>query len=124
MFHHDRVWRVIEVETAEELARLLTETTQTLCSAFTVAGHPDYLFLNDAMSEDGAAEFGVVHGGLGATSRRQLESVTFSWCTYERALSHIREALDGRWDDTDYFPGPLSVRVQSSREHGRCRFCA
>lgn len=124
MFHDDRIWRLIEVESAEELARLLAETTQTLCSAFTVAGHPDYLFLNDAISEDGAAEFGVVHGGLAATRRRQLESVTFSWSSYDQALSLIREALDGRWDETDYFPGPLTVRVQSSDEHGRCGFCA
>ena len=75
MFHDDRVWRVIEVESPEKLAHLLTETTQTLCSAFAVAGHPDYLFLNDATCEDGAAEYGVVRGGLAAPSRRQLESV-------------------------------------------------
>jgi len=124
MFHDDRTWRVIEVESAEELAHLLTETTQTLCSAFTVTGHPDYFFLNDAASEDGAAEFGVVRGGLAATTRRQLESITFSWCTYEKALTYIREALEGRYDDTDYFPGVLTVRVESADEHGRCGFCA
>ena len=124
MFHDHRVWRVIEVESAEQLAHLLTETTQTLCSAFAVAGHPDYLFLNDATSEDSAAEFGLVHGGLGAAARRQLESITFSWCTYERALSLIRDSLAGRFDDERFCRGDLDLHVQSGEGHGRCTFCA
>jgi hypothetical protein len=124
MFHHDRVWRVIEVESAEELAHLLTATTQTLCSAFVVAGHPEYLFLNDATSEDGAAEFAVVHGGLAAANCRQIESITFSWCSYKKALKYIRTALSGGYDEESFFPGVLTARIESCDEHGRCTFCA
>ena len=37
--------------------------TWTLCSGFYVQGH-EYLFLNDATCEDGAAEFGVTAAAL------------------------------------------------------------
>ena len=49
-----------EVESPQTLAHLLTQRTWTLCSAFFVAGREDYLFLNDATSEDGAGEFAIV----------------------------------------------------------------
>src|SRR5438105_3394063 len=57
---HARRWCVSAVESPEVLAEMLTGRTMTLCSAFFVAGHPNYLFLNDATCEDGAAEFAVV----------------------------------------------------------------
>ena len=48
------------VESPHVLADMLTTRTWTLCSAFTVAGREEYLFLNDATHEDGAGERAVV----------------------------------------------------------------
>jgi hypothetical protein len=64
--HSSRRWGVGPVIDAQDLARKLTERTWTLCTGFFVAGHEEYLFLNDATSEDSAGE-----------------SITFSWCTFE-----------------------------------------
>ena len=63
MMHQRRRWCVSSVATAEELAEKL-HRTWTLCTGFFVSTHPRYLFLNDATHEDGAAEFGVVTGGM------------------------------------------------------------
>lgn len=56
MLHNDRVWCVAAVESAEELARKLTETTWCCCTGFQLG---DYLWLNDATGPDGAQEYGV-----------------------------------------------------------------
>src|SRR5450432_2355291 len=80
VMHSRRRFCVSPVATAEELARMLTERTWTLCSGFYVHGHEGYLFLNDSTCEDGAGEFSVIHGGLGAERHVQVESITFSWC--------------------------------------------
>lgn len=40
-------------------------------------------FLNDSFSEDGAQEYAVVRNG------RQIESITFSWCSRAEAHNHI-----------------------------------
>lgn len=122
MFHHDRIWQVSEVASAEELARMLVDQTSTLCSGYFVAGHPDYLFLNDATHEDGAGEYGVIRGGLDADVHRQLESITFSWCTYENALAYIREALAGDMDESE-FARDVLIHLETPHQHGRCRFC-
>lgn len=123
MMHTNRVWCVTTVESAEELARMLTETTWTLCSGFQIAGHPGYLFLNDATSEDGAAEFGVIKGGLTATDHVQIESITFSWCSFDQALAHIRAALAGSYDASE-FARPVELRLEAPNDHGRCHLCA
>ena len=123
MFFEHCVLKIREVASPEELAHFLTEMTWPLCQGFVVAGHPDYLFLNDATSEDGLAEYAVVHGGLDATSRRQVESITFSFCSYRRALRLIREALAGAFDHNPYFPPTVELRLQTPAAHGTCRFC-
>ena len=123
MLHRNRVWCVSTVETAEELARKLTEQTWTLCTGFCVAGHEEYLFLNDATSEDGAAEFGVIKGGLDTSRHVQIESITFSWCTYAKALDYIRATLRGDYDQAT-FAREVSLRLHRPEEHGRCAFCA
>jgi hypothetical protein len=79
MMHDRRRWVVNAVASAEELAHMLSKRTWTLCSGFYVHGHPDYLFLNDATSENGAGEYAVVKGGMEGP-HVQVESVTFSWC--------------------------------------------
>jgi hypothetical protein len=88
MMHTRRRWSIAEVGSAEELANLLTAHTWTLCAAFLVAGTP-YVFLNDATSEDGAQEYGALKV-TGEGRFVQVESITFSWCTEERALEHSR----------------------------------
>ncbi len=120
---HRRVWQVAEIETVEELAHMLTEQTWVLCSGFSVAGHPEYLFLNDATCEDGAGEYGVIKGGLESPSHMQIESITFSWCSYDSALGHVMKTLAGEYDESDVAYAAI-VNVEPSDVHVRCRFCA
>ena len=122
MMHDKRVWSIHTVDSAEELARLLAKTTQTLCSGFQIAGHEQYLFLNDATSEDGAAEYGVIKGGFTATDHQQIESITFSWCSTEEALVHIRATLAGSYDASE-FARPVTLRLETPNDHGRCPLC-
>ncbi len=123
MMHRRRRWCVSEVASPEELAHMLTERTWTLCSGFVVRGHPDYLFLNDATHEDGAAEYAIVKSGLGAGDHVQVESITFSWCSYENGLRHIRRALAGE-DDRNDFACPVRPILETPSVHGRCPLCA
>src|ERR1700683_917953 len=89
MFHPNRRWCVGLVESAEALAEKLTGHTWTLCTAFSVRGSPQYLFLNDSISEDGAAEFGVVKAMLGG--HVQIESITFGWTSKSTTLHYIHQ---------------------------------
>ena len=57
MMHKSRTWCIFPIATKEDLAHKLAESTWCLCTAFEIG---DYLFLNDATSEDGAAEYAVV----------------------------------------------------------------
>ena len=120
MFHANRTWCIHRVDSAETLAEMLTQRTWTLCSGFVIAGHDDFLFLNDSTHEDGAGEYGVVHGGVSAERRYQVESITFSWCSIADALTYIREALLGA-----YNPGrEVRVSIEMPDRHGRCPLCA
>ena len=85
--------------------------------------HPQYLFLNDATSEDAAAEYAIVKGRRGAASHVQIESVTFSWCDEGRALQYVREALAGAYDQAE-FVAPVTCRLETPEQHGRCHHCA
>jgi hypothetical protein len=125
MMHSNRRWCVRPVATPEELAKILAKRTCTLCSGFYVTGHEQYLFLNDSTHEDGAAEFGVIKGPYGAVLHFQLESVTFSWCTVEEAVAHIRDAIAGRMDESD-FCRPVTLHLDSPEQHRhrQCGFCS
>ena len=109
MIHTSRLYAVSEVDSAEDLASKLTTMSWTLCTAFELEG---LLFANDAFSEDGAQEYAVVRGG------RQVDSVTFSWCTTERALAIIAELLSGAGEDLG------SVELRLERRDHRCPLCA
>lgn len=121
MFYSKRTWCVRPAASVEALARDLTEATWTLCTGFELAG---YLFLNDSTSEDGASEWAVVR-----MPRRpgepfvQVESITFGWCSYERALEYIQRAIAGEFDQFA-FAAPVTPWLQSREEHGRCPLCA
>lgn len=126
MMHENRRWGVGPVASPEALAHMLTERTWTLCAGFYVVGHPDYLFLNDATSEDGAGEYGVIRGGLGAAQHVQIESITFSWCEYLEALALIRQVLAGEMDGNRFggLGRSIRLRLETVKEHGRCHRCA
>lgn len=119
MRHRTRAWNPHPVESAEVLAKKLTDVTWTGCTAFELG---DYLFLNDATCGDGAQEFAVVKR-LPDGSFEQLESITFSWCTYEKALELIRQTLAGEFDQVDWRKA-VTPRLETSAEHGRCYLCA
>jgi len=121
MMHKNRRWCVSTVATPEDLARMLTQQTWTLCSGFVVAGHERYLFLNDATHEDGAGEFAIVV--FDGKQHVQVESVTFSWCSTEKAESYIRQALAGAMDKND-FACPVQPRLDTPERHSRCHLCA
>ena len=120
MMHNDRHWVIGKVESAEELARLLTKQTWCLCNGFELGG---YFFLNDATHEDGAAEYAVVKKPEGDRPAIQVESITMSWCTCREALTYIRCAIAGEYDDANY-AFAVHPNLQSPEEHGRCSYCA
>lgn len=118
--HHNRVWSVVPVESAEELARMLTKETWCCCNGFQLLG---YWFLNDATSEDGAQEYGVVKIRGPNDRLLQVESITMSWCSYEEALSYIQRAISGAYDTLD-FSRIVDLTVETSEQHKRCPLCA
>ncbi len=116
MFHHRRAWCVAPVATPEELAQKVTDQTWTLCTGFELCG---WLFLNDATSEDGAREYGVIQ-------RRgdkfvQVESVTFGWMTADKTLAFILKALAG---ELEVMYGEVKLKIETPKTHGRCPLCA
>lgn len=114
MMHANRVFSVSNVGTAEELADKLTNYSWCLCNGFRLGG---LLFLNDATSEDGAGEFAVVE----EATRRQVESITFSWCSKDEALKYINDLVGG---EPGIDMGKISNRIENCSDHERCRFCA
>ena len=123
MLHDNRIWCVAEVESAEELASKLTKETWCCCQAFRVAGHPDYVWLNDSTSEDGAQEYAACRQDLATGDLHQLESITFDWCDHDRALQFILATLNGD-DDYNEWARPVTANVQTPKEHHRCQHCA
>lgn len=120
MFHRHRIWVVAPAQSPEELARKLTDHTWCCCNAFELGA---YWFLNDATGADGAQEYAIVKKAGRDGRPWQIESVTFSWCDYDRALQIIGEVLAGVHDDHDW-ARPVEARVQTPAEHGRCHHCA
>ena len=120
MMHHNRVWRVSRVDSAEELARFLTETTWCCCTAFELG---DYLWLNDSTSPDGAQEFAVLRKDGGNDKPVQIESITFGWCDDEEALGYIRDTLAGK-DNQNSFAREVEPALETPEQHGRCSHCA
>lgn len=122
--HKRRRWCVGPVSSPEELAEKLTQHTWTLCTGFFVATHPRYLFLNDATHEDGAGEYAVVSGDMDGP-HVQIESITFSWCSQDAALDHIRKSLAGAYDASSFaHVVDLAGKLDVPARHGRCRLCA
>ena len=123
MMHNRRRWGVGPAASAEELARKLTGSTWCLCTGFYVEGHDQYLFLNDATHEDGAGEYAVVKGRIGSAEYVQLESITFSWCNFDKALAYVQQAITGQMDQSE-FATPMTLHVETMDQHQRCHLCA
>ncbi len=121
--HSNCAWSASEVAMTEELAEMLVENVWFCCSAFRVAGHSDYVWLNDATSEDGAQEYAVGRIGPEQSQLTQIESITFSWCTAEKAEQYIRSTRDGH-DDNNEWARHVTATIQTAEEHGRCPLCA
>ena len=119
MFHDDRRWFVTKAVSAEDLARKLTEMTWTGCTAFAL---DEYLWLNDATSPDGAQEYAVLKRRGPRGTPIQIESVTMSWCDYDRVLAHIERTLRGE-DDQNDLTREVSPVLETPKEHGRCPLC-
>ncbi len=116
MVHEHRRFSVADVATPEELAHKLTHYTWCGCNGFRLSSPgQELLFLNDAFSADGAQEYAVVR------DKRQIESITFSWCSQAEALTFIQQ-LQARTLGDDY--GPCAPIIESPAVHGRCGLCA
>ena len=114
MLFPGRIHTLKEVSDLEELAELLTEHTWTLCTGFRlVAAGQELLILNDSTSENGAQEYGVF-----LLDGRQVESVTFGWCTRERASQILRDTLSGRHEQM----GVYRLQLDLGRDHS-CHLC-
>lgn len=121
MMHKSRVWSIRRIESAEELASKLSETTWCCRGGFAIG---DYLFLNDATGADGAQEYAVLKTPKNpGEPHRQIESITASWMTRERLLAFIRQTLAG---ENDHVPWavPVAPILEPCEAHGRCRHCA
>ncbi len=112
--HDQRVWSVADAKDAETLAHDLKHTW-TLCTGFRLGG---YLFLNDSTSEDAIQEYAVVR----ERDLVQIESITFGWCSPEKALEYVRDAIAGKFDDGKY--GRIDKRQIESPARHSCGLCA
>jgi hypothetical protein len=120
MLHDARRWCVSPVDSAEELAHKLTEYTWTCCTAFEFQS---YLWLNDATCADGAQEYAVVKRNGPQGKPLQIESITFSWCDFAKALAYIERTLRGD-DDGNDFAREVTPVLETPDQHGRCHHCA
>ena len=119
MMHRNRTWSVTPINSAGELARMLSEHTWAPCTAFELAGT---LFLNDSTGPDGAQEYAIVRR-LDDGRFLQVESITFGWCDHAAAHRHILRAIEGR-DDGNDFAAVVAPHLETPEQHRRCPLCA
>ena len=122
MIHSSRPHSVVSIDDVDELARLLVDHTWCGCAGFQHAG---LLFLNDSFSPDGAQEYAVFNGGpaeSGTWTGKQIESITFSWCSQDEALTIIRNLAGGEtcgWFGNEEY----RLEIDIASDH-RCALCA
>ena len=61
-----------------------------------------YLFANDSTCADGAQEYAVLRTSVDNDSLKEIESITFSWCSERRALELIHQVCSGDSDGANY----------------------
>ena len=118
MLHSKRIWSIFPAESAEWLAEQLTQHICCGCNGFQLG---KYVFVNDATCADGAQEYAVLKPA--GDNYTQIESLTFSWMTEEKALAIIRRVLASEFDEMRYGSTIDSCRLQSPEAHGLCHHC-
>lgn len=120
MLHRTRIWSLQSIDEAERLAYKLSNISWTCCQAFELKG---YIFANDSTSEDGAQEYAILRATRECPELVQIESITFSWCTEERALELIKAVCSGDFDGNGL--GMVArIRFETAFEHCFCIHCA
>jgi len=145
MMHTNRAWCVARVDSAEQLVEKLTQYSWCCCTGFELG---NYLWLNDATSEDGAQEYSCVRKPTEDDPHyRQVESITVSWCKPRELIGYI-ESIHGEAEPPSIDSGPVVVarsnsdvvaalgdqsqpkhivvkpRIETPEQHGRCPYCA
>jgi len=120
MLHRTRTWSLQAIDEAERLAYKLSNVSWTCCQAFALKG---YIFANDATSADGAQEYAILRATRSCPGLIQIESITFSWCTEERALELIKAVCAGDFDGNG-FCQVARDRFETVSEHSFCMHCA
>jgi hypothetical protein len=121
MLHKNRTWTLTELTRAEELAEKLTAHTWTGCTGFRLG---KLLFLSDASSGNGAQEYAVVVEYPNG-KYLQIESITFSWCSYDRALKLIKDlaTFGVQHDKKSEWSVEVKPHIEPAKGH-RCHHCA
>ncbi len=119
MLHRSRFWSVVDVAVAEALAYKLTQQTWTGCTAFRLG---TYVYTNDATGPDGAQEYAVLRSFTRSDLLVQVETITFSWCSEDRALALIQQINANEFDSQLLAKVP-AIRFQTAAEHGSCHLC-
>lgn len=115
MIHKNRCFSVAPVDSAEELANTLTKFIWCGCNGFRLG---DLLFLNDSFSGDGVQEYAVIYQG------KEIESITFGWCTEQQALEIIQGLEKQVANNSFNIYSDLENKIESPQEHKRCHLCA
>jgi hypothetical protein len=117
MMHQKRSYSIAPVTTPEELAEKLTQHIWSGCVGFSLSG---YLFLNDSTSPDGAQEFAVLKDNRHELPV-QVESITFGWCSEEKALDYIKRTIAGEYDSQAW--PILPPAMVDAGFHKPCQHC-
>lgn len=118
MLHSQRIWFINPVADPDWLADQLCNHTSVGCQAFELDG---YVYANDSTSGDGAQEYAVLRP-ISDGEFIQIESITFSWCSFTQAREYIACVSRGEFDSNQY--GVISrSRFQTMTEHGHCPLC-
>lgn len=126
MLHNGkRSFKAVPVSSAEELAHEVTRATWVLCTGFRLG---DLLFLNDSFTEDSSAEYAVIQLPENTETLpnttvigKQIESITFGWCTEQEALENIKALPSVPYDTLKITSIQIRIHVPKG-EH--CPECA
>lgn len=117
MLNENRIWGEPQrVNSLEELAERLAGSGWVPCTAWELPDGRTRL-LNDSFGDGG--EFAVIR--LIGDEWRQVESITFSWCSREKALAYLEQATAGEFDRENWV-GPVDPRFHP--QHETCPLCA
>jgi hypothetical protein len=136
MFEEKRIYKLTEVQTPTDeaikrenisaCAKMMASQTQTLCTGFKIG---EYLFLNDATSEDGAHEYAVMkikqeidqpQTTLKVILCDKIESATMDWMGYAAARRFIEKIIDGLY--VTPLRADIKIYIDTSIHHS-CRYC-